>query len=148
VDLTVPTPPDPGGGRDVDFGDETSIYGEPPRHLSDSDFAVSLERGEVVDLTPPPKPPRIRIKLPRRREPAPAEVFRALTDGDGAVATEDQAHFATMAAVDAGRAVEGVGDMQDLSEGPAEEMQVLAAAVVAACRRPSPPDRRGRPGVP
>jgi hypothetical protein len=87
---------------------------------------VSLERGEVVDLTPPPKPPRIRIKLPRRREPAPAEVFRALTDGDGAVATEDQAHFATMAAVDVGRAVEGVGDMQDLSEGPAEEMQVLA----------------------
>jgi hypothetical protein len=80
VDLTVPTPPDTGGGRDVDFGDETSIYGEPPRHLSDSDSAVSLEVGRVVDITPPPKPPRIRIKLPRRREPEPAEVFRALTD--------------------------------------------------------------------
>jgi hypothetical protein len=126
VDLTPPAPPDTGGGRDVDFGDETSIYGEPPRHLTDSDFAVSLEHGEVVDLTPPPAPRRIRIRLPRRRAPEPVDVFRALSDGDGAVGTEEQAHFAAVAAVDAGRGVEDAGDMQDFSEGAAEEMQVLA----------------------
>jgi hypothetical protein len=42
------------------------------------------------------------------------------------VATEEQAHFAVVAAVDAGRGVEDAGDMQDFSEGAAEEMQVLA----------------------
>jgi hypothetical protein len=125
VDLTVAEPPPTGGGGG-DYGDETAIYGEPMRVLSDSDFAGAVEVGVIRDLTPAPERRRLRVILPRPR-PAPApEVFRALSDGDGAVGHDAQtpAVVTLPVAGDAGRGVD-VGDMQDMSEGDAEEWQML-----------------------
>jgi hypothetical protein len=82
VDLTVVEPPPSGGGGD--YGDESAIYGEPMRVLSDSDAGRAVEVGVVRDLTPAPERRRLRVILPRRRPEPEPEVFRALSDGDGA----------------------------------------------------------------
>jgi hypothetical protein len=87
VDLSAP-PPDTGPTGGADYGDESAIHGEPTRHLTGSDRAGSMELGFVVDLTPKPVRPPLRIKLPRRPERP-----RVLDAADQARVVEDSALF-------------------------------------------------------
>jgi hypothetical protein len=136
LDLTPPAPPvvdtGPSGGTRVvesDYGDETAIFPvEETRRVTGTDFGVGLEAGVVVDLTPR-KP--LRIRLPRRAapapvvEPEPVETFRAVFDGDAGLATDTQALGVEVGGADVARGSE-TDDLQDMSEGDAEELQILA----------------------
>jgi hypothetical protein len=86
VDLTPPVDTGPTGG--ADYGDESAIHGEPTRHLTGSDRAGSMELGFVVDLTPKPVRPPLRIRLPQRRERP-----RVLDATDEARAVEESVLF-------------------------------------------------------
>jgi hypothetical protein len=135
LDLTPPAPPvvdtGPSGGTrvvDSDYGDETAIFPvEETRRVTGLDFGIGIEAGVVVDLTPR-KP--LRIRLPRRAapapvvEPEPVETFRAVFDGDAGLATDTQALGVEVGGADVARGSE-TDDLQDMSEGDAEELQIL-----------------------